>query len=127
MRGVSVTRPRAYSPNDRICPVCAPLAHLTPDLREYVVRLAAEIVHEKPPFEGLQATQSRIVRLIRARRGRTISAGAIAEALGWETGEPSTERCVVVQICKIRKARPDLGAHIETVFGAGYRWKKEPS
>jgi DNA-binding response OmpR family regulator len=59
-----------------------------------------------------------VVRVLAAAAGRTMDKGEIMAALHSD-GEPKT---VDVHLSRVRAARPDLGARIETVWGQGYRW-----
>ena len=58
------------------------------------------------------------LRALAAAAGRTVDKLEIMAALHSD-GDPKT---VDVHLSRIRAARPDLGAHIETVWGQGYRW-----
>lgn len=71
--------------------------------------------------EGLTAQQCRILHILKRAGGRWVTPGVILVALHGDFDQAG-ENSVRVQIHKIRRLRPDLGANIETRHVFGYRW-----
>jgi two-component system phosphate regulon response regulator PhoB len=71
----------------------------------------------------LTATEFRILHFLARRAGWVYDRGRIAEAIHGE-GYSTTSRSVDVQIAALRKKLGPAGAQLETVRGAGYRFKE---
>ena len=71
----------------------------------------------------LTATEFRILHFLASRPGWVFARTSIAEAIHGD-GYPATSRSVDVQIASLRKKLGPAGQYIETVRGAGYRFRE---
>ncbi len=70
----------------------------------------------------LTATEFKILHFLASRPGYVFGRRCIAEAIHGED-VPETSRAVDVQIATLRKKLGEAGARIETIRGAGYRFR----
>lgn len=98
-------------------------------LRETIRELRAKLAEAEriPAFDpaadavddqriaGLEPFHAELVRRIQSARGKVVPVSALHQSI----------KVAQVQICRLRRLRPDIGAQIETVWGVGYRWKGE--
>lgn len=70
---------------------------------------------------GMTKSRAKMFDLLLARRGQTVSRGALMDASYHNTVDGPEEKIIDVQICNIRKTLKDTQYEIETVFGIGYR------
>ena len=89
-------------------------------LRDIIVGLTASA---EEPLDGLTMMQSRVARTIERADGRMLNRGTLIDALYWDKDRDPVDKIIDIYICKIRRSRPDVGAHIKTVVGGGYRWE----
>ena len=89
-------------------------------LRDIIVGLTAGA---EPPLDGLTIMQSRVARTIEHAAGRILTRGNLITGLYWDRHCEPIDKIIDIFICHIRRLRPDIGAHIVTVWGVGYRWE----
>lgn len=94
---------------------------------EYLVMEFLEELRAPQPVEGLTGAQSRLVRTLRAARGRILSKPFLVDTIAKNLDAPPDHKLIDVFICQIRKRRPDLSLHIENVWGQGLRWIENPT
>ena len=72
------------------------------------------------PVPGLQQRESEVYRTLERANGRALSAQAIADGIHYRNPNPPAYTSINVLVCRIRKARPDIAARLQTC-GNGYR------
>lgn len=84
--------------------------------------LAEEVLMDQPAFDLLTPYLTRLVCTVRAGRGRIMSYSVLAQAVAKDHAQPLGDSSVRVYLSQLRRVRPDLAKHIETVRGRGLRW-----
>ena len=81
-----------------------------------------EVLVDNEPIQ-LTATEFRILNVLARRRGWVLTRDQIVNAVHGD-GYPVTDRSVDVQIVGLRRKMGEIGNHIETVRGVGYRFRE---
>jgi two-component system phosphate regulon response regulator OmpR len=88
------------------------------------------LADEAPPGGRLTATEARLLRILAADPGATVTRARLVEGMAEAQGPapssptPAQERAVDVQVARLRrKIEPDPGEprYVQTVRGLGYR------
>jgi two-component system cell cycle response regulator CtrA len=77
---------------------------------------------EDHPF-GLTKGENRLFQALKAKIGRTVSKGALLDALAFDKPNEPQVKIIDVWVCKMRKKLIGSCWNIETVWGKGYRLK----
>lgn len=102
------------------------LENLSADER-YRVEVFVEALRSEPNIDGLTRQQTRLVRTLQAAPGQVFSQLRLSDLIANNPLDPPAPKIADVIVCKVRRLRPDLGQHIQTVWGQGYRWTENPT
>lgn len=81
------------------------------------------ITHHQVPID-LSRTEFNLLHLLLRNPGRTFGRAYLLETL-WGDVYDVSDRSVDNMVLRLRKKLGDLGDAIETVWGVGYRWRRE--
>jgi DNA-binding response OmpR family regulator len=114
---LAAIRQRAGAPDvarltDQISVLCR--AALTPSLDESWTALK------------LTKMEARVMRSLAERSGRTVSKGALMDALYFDRPREAEPKIVDVMVCKIRRKLKGSAWIVETIWGQGYRARFTP-
>lgn len=101
------------------------LGNLSDDER-YQVEAFVEALRSEQSIDGLTRQQSRLVTTLRAAPGKIFSRQQLSDLIAEDPLDPPESSAAGVIVCRVRSLRPDLGRHIQTLRGHGYRWLEEP-
>lgn len=107
------------------CPLCAAKEERIAELEELVAQLEGVPTQAPTPLEwGLTAHEARVIGVLLTRELATKEAimAALYSGRAVDAAEP---KIVDVFVCKARKKLAPFGIEIETVWGQGYRIRRE--
>jgi DNA-binding response OmpR family regulator len=101
-------------------------AQASPSPKVKVGKLEIDTVNRIATFEGeainLTLTEYDILRLLAARFGVVVSREEIMKEIWRDSATETTDRTIDVHIRSLRKKIPSMNAHIQSVYGVGYKY-----
>jgi DNA-binding response OmpR family regulator len=101
-------------------------AQSSPSPRVKVGKLEIDTLNRVATYEGeaiaLTLTEYDILRLLAARFGVVVSREDIMKEIWRDSATQTTDRTIDVHIRSLRKKMPSMNAHIQSVYGVGYKY-----
>ncbi len=101
-------------------------AQANPSPKIKVGKLEIDTVNRLATFDGeiiaLTLTEYDILRLLAARFGVVVSREEIMKEIWRDSATETTDRTIDVHIRSLRKKIPAMNAHIQSVYGVGYKY-----
>ena len=98
----------------------------SPSPKVKVGKLEIDTVNRIATFDGegitLTLTEYDILRLLAARFGVVVSREEIMKEIWKDSATETTDRTIDVHIRSLRKKIPAMNAHIQSVYGVGYKY-----
>jgi DNA-binding response OmpR family regulator len=103
-------------------------AHNSPTPRVKVGKLEIDTVNRVATYENepivLTLTEYDILRLLASRFGVVVSREDIMKEIWKDSATQTTDRTIDVHIRSLRKKIPAMNAHIQSVYGVGYKYNQ---
>ncbi|MBC7397529.1 MAG: response regulator transcription factor [Bdellovibrionales bacterium] len=101
-------------------------AYNSPSPKVKVGKLEVDTVNRIATYDGeiinLTLTEYDILRLLASRNGVVVSREDIMKEIWRDTATQTTDRTIDVHIRSLRKKMPAMNAHIQSVYGVGYKY-----